>query len=181
MKKLLLKLLITFALLASAAGSRAAIINVAKEGTAYSSAALYANWSPSNINDGDNSNLAHADTFVPDGFAYTLDLGMDRAITSIRILPRQTECCGDRLTNFRVSLYEGTEFGELGTEIWGTNLFTDGTNPGSGPGTLVDVPVPNGPKTARWIEIRSLASPVPNYALQIAEVQVMAEAPENEV
>jgi hypothetical protein len=94
---------------------------------------------------------------------------MDR----IDIYPRQDPCCPERLANFRVSLH-AEDGGELGVQNWSADLFTDGTNAGSGEGTLVTVAKADGTGDphGRWFRILALDDPVPDYFLQLTEIEV---------
>lgn len=155
--------------------SATAIINVAPDGVAAANQDVYSGQSPNTLIDGSlgAGNVVHGAQTLTPGFAFTIDLQTNYSVSEIKVYPRQGACCPDRLTNFRVSLHADDGAGGMGAEVWGVDKYTDGTNPGSGPGTLVDIPLPEA-KTGRWIEIRSLADPVPAYALQMSEVQVMA-------
>ena len=154
-------------------------VNVAKDGTAYANGALYGGGLPRQLIDGAKSPQVHGDTALATGFAYTIDLGKSNVVSELKIYPRQDGCCPERLANFRVSLHSN-DGGAMGAEVWGTNLFTTTGNAGSGAGVLLTVPVPAG-QSGQWIEIRSLADPVPNYALQINEVEVYAPVDASEV
>jgi hypothetical protein len=156
--------------------------NVAPRGTAFANAELWppGNWNISKLIDRDRSSSFHLDAVPPAGSAYTVDLGTNYAISQLKLWPRQDGCCGDRFSNLRVSLHTALANGELGPEVWGTNLFTDGSNPGATAGTVVTVE-PLTVQTGRWVQIKSLASPVGAYALQMTELEVFADIPPGEV
>jgi len=160
--------------------SNAATINVAHNGKAYSNRPLYGNWDISMILDGDRNSVLHADTAPEPGFAYSVDLGKNYPVSEIKIYPRQDNCCPERLKQIRVSVNSDDGTGNIGAEVWGTDLFTDGSNAGSAPGTVVVVTLA-APQNGRWVQIKSLADPVPDYSLQMTEVEVYADAPAVEV
>lgn len=168
------------AMLALATSSRAEVVNVAGRGTASSTHTLWSGGDIARIVDGDAATFVHADTAPEAPLAYTVDLAKNYTVSEIRIVPRQDGCCADRLTRIRVSFHQDDGQGGVGAEVWGADVLTDGTNPGSTAGSLLTVPVTGSP-SGRHVQIRSLASPIPDYALQIAEVQVFAEVPASEV
>lgn len=158
----------------------AEIANVATRGTPSANAPM---WGPFNIrqlNNGALGDVFHGDTAIPTGFAYTLDLGKPYVVNHLQLWPRQDGCCPERFSNLRVSLHSDDGAGNIGAELWRTDLFTDGTNPGSTLGTVV-MTGPTNPVTARWVKIESLADPVPDYALQMTELGVYADVPETDV
>src|SRR4051812_28891015 len=152
-----------------------AIVNVAMDGIAAANQPVYSGQSPNFLIDGSKAggNVVHGQAALDPGFAFTIDLQKDFSVSDIKVYPRQDACCPDRLSNFRVSLHADDGAGGMGAEVWGIDQFTDGLNPGAGPGKVVDIPLPEA-KVGRWIEIRSLANPVPQYALQMSEVEVFA-------
>jgi hypothetical protein len=154
--------------------------NVATTGTPSANAPLYGNASIYKLVDGDKGTVFHGDVGLPDSFAYTLDLGTNYSITKINLSPRQDGCCAERLSNFRVAIHSASATGDMGPEVWGTNLFTNGTNPGSSAGSLVEI-IPATVQTGRWVEVRALSTPVPDYSLQMTEMQVFATVPAQEV
>src|SRR5262249_46647952 len=137
------------------------------------------NWSISMLIDGNKSSVFHLDTGPDVGANYTLDLGKDYAVQEIRIYPRQDGCCPDRLKQIHVSVNKDNA-GSVGTEVWGADLFTDGSNAGSTAGGVVKVALP-APATGRWVEVKSLMNPVPDYSLQMTEMEVYADVPAAEV
>src|SRR5206468_4852080 len=156
--------------------------NVAHNAKAYSNGPLWAgaNWDPSLILDGDRGAAVHSDTAPSPGLAYSIDLGKSYQVSEIRIYPRQDGCCPERLKQIRVSVNNDDGSGKIGAEVWGADFFTDGSNAGSGPGKVVVVMLP-GIQNGRWVQIKSLADPVPDYSLQMTEVEVYADAPAVEV
>lgn len=155
------------------------IVNVAGGGTAYADRTLYANWPINRLNDLDTATVLHADVDDLAGLNYTLDLGKNHSVSELRIFPRQDGCCPDRLRNFRVSLHNDNA-GSIGAEVWGQTLYADGSNPGSAAGTVVNIPLPS-PQTGRWVKIQALDDPLPDYALQLTELQVFADVPPSQV
>lgn len=177
-KKLLL-LLLTAASLAGSSAARADVVNVAGEGTPAADRALYGNASIFGMIDQNRNAVFHADTDDTPGLNYTLDLGKDYGVTSIKIYPRQDGCCPDRLRNFRISVHADGG-GIPGAEVWGETLYADGTNPGSGAGIVVTV-TPPATKTGRWVKLEALDNPPGDYALQITELEVYADVPPSQI
>jgi hypothetical protein len=140
-------------------------------------------WTPAIMVDGDINTFVHGDTGLSPGYAYYFDMGSEVTITNIEIYPRQDGCCPDRLTNFRVSIHKDNN-GQIGDQVWSADLYTDQTNPGSQPGTVVTLTPdldPTGTFKGQWIKIESLDDPIADYALQIAEVEAfgsIAQAPQ---
>lgn len=161
-------------------GVRAELINVAPYGTAYASGPLWSNDKPEYLIDGDRSRQIHEAGAPSAPFFYSVDLGKDITPQRITIYPRQQACCPDRLRNFRVSIHQDDN-GAPGTEVWGTDLLTGtGQNAGEGPGVKLDIPVPAG-QTGRWIKVLALEDPLPQYVLQMTELEVYADVPPSEV
>lgn len=149
--------------------------NYARGALAYSNRPLFAGWNIAWLVDGNRFNVVHGDTAIQPGFAYTVDLLEEVDLERIDIYPRQDTCCPERFTYLRVSVH-ADDNGQLGDEVWGVDLFTDLSNPGSGPGTLVSLTGDldsDGDFQGQWIRILSLEDPVQNYALQMAELEVI--------
>ncbi|MEW6158563.1 MAG: discoidin domain-containing protein [Verrucomicrobiota bacterium] len=161
--------------------SRADLANVAFNGTAYSNRPLWGpgNWNISMLNDGNKSGVFHGDATIEAGFAYSIDFGKSYPVKQIKVYPRQDGCCPERLRNFRVSVHNDDN-GQVGAEVWGTDLYTDGSNPGAAAGTVVTVDLPS-PQTGRWVQVKALSDPVPSYFLQMTELEVFADVPPEEV
>jgi hypothetical protein len=134
---------ITSALLGLTVAS-GAVVNVALDAPVFVNGPLYVNRFPALLVDGDRSGignlLIHGATGLPAGYAYWLNLGADYAISEIKIYPRQDGCCPERLSNFRVSVHENSFDDTIDFEVWGADLFTDGTNPGSTAGSVLSCP-----------------------------------------
>lgn len=131
-------------------------------------------WNISAIVDGNRTTVIHGDTTPPLGFKYEIDLGLDVDVERIDIYPRQDGCCPERLANFRVSLHADSG-GQPGAEQWHLDMFTgEGENAGSGAEMLVTIAKGEGTGTfsGRWFRIQALSDPVPDYFLQLTEIEV---------
>jgi hypothetical protein len=132
------------------------------------------NWNIAMLVDGDHGPVFHLDTAPKLGAAYWVDLGTEIAIDKIQIWPRQDGCCPERFTNLRVTVHKDAS-GALGDPVWQADIFTDGTNPGSGPGIVVALTKEKdaaGTFTGQWVRVQSLDNPVPDYGLQMTELEV---------
>lgn len=181
MKNLTFLVLGTLVTVLSSASLRADLVNVAGRGTASSTLPLWGTLNIAHVIDGSTATFVHADTAPASPLAYDIDLGKGYLIRDFRIHPRQDGCCADRLTRFRVSIHEDDGAGGVGPEVWGTDLYMDGTNPGSSAGSVVEVSVPAPGVTGRHVRLLSKADPIPDYALQVSEWEVLAEVPSSEV
>jgi hypothetical protein len=153
--------------------------NYAKGQPAFSNRPLWAQggWNISMIVDGNRNNVVHADTAPAAGLAYEVDLGTDVNIEHIDIYPRQDGCCPERLANFRLSVHQDAA-GAIGDSVWQADLLTaDGEDAGSGPGIVVSVTGDQGAGTFKghWVRILALADPVPDYFLQMTEIEVIGK------
>jgi len=175
------KLLTSALLLVLAVRVQGALVNVALDAPAYVNGALFGGDVPARLTDGLSDRQIHGDAAPPVGFAYWIDLGVPRAISEIRIWPRQDNCCGDRFRNVRVSVHNDDGLDNIGDEVWHADLYTDGTNPGSAPGTVVSVTggMGTGTFTGRWVKLTALGDPLPSYALQVNELEVIAPGTAN--
>lgn len=107
------------------------LANVALIGTANQSSTGYGG-DASRANDGNtnglfgNNSVTHTDdTVVPGSPVYwEVALTGDFGINEIALYNRQ-DCCGNRLANFRASVFDGP------TEIWGASYFVGSGNAGS--------------------------------------------------
>lgn len=170
----------TLALTLTSGPLNAEVVNVSSRGTVSSSHQPWGNQDITHLTDGSTATFVHADASLTGPLAYYLDLGAEYLIQGFRIFPRQDGCCADRLSQFRVSIHGDDGAGGVGNELWGQDLFTDGTHPGSTAGDVVEVSVPAG-VTGRHVQLLSLADPIPDYALQISEWEVLAEVASSEV
>src|SRR5262245_6605873 len=85
------------------------------------------------LTDGDRHATFHGKTDPAHGFYYQIDMGIDVQIDNINLWSRQDGCCPQRLSNYRVSVYAQGPAG-VGAEVWGADIHSDGSNPGSGSG-----------------------------------------------
>ena len=118
-------------------------------------------WDISLIVDGNRNQVIHGGEGNTDGFAYSINMGTEVKIEEIDIWPRQDGCCPDRLSNYRVSVHNDNN-GQLGDEVWGADLHTDGSNSGSGRGvkeTITGDQNPTGSFKGQWIRIMALDTP----------------------
>ena len=86
--------------------AQAAIVNVALDAPAFANAPIWGNDLVARLTDGRRTPQIHADVTPPTGLAYWVDLGVPRAITEIKIYPRQDNCCAERFSNVRVSVHD---------------------------------------------------------------------------
>jgi hypothetical protein len=134
----------------------------------------------SSLVNGNRSDVVHGEYEIAAGFAYEVNLGAKIYLESIELYPYQY-CCPERLTNFRLSIHDDID-GQIGPAVWSADFYTDGSNPGSGPGVVVKVAGnfnPAGAFAGQWIRIQSLEDPVPPYALQLAEIEVFGTPESN--
>jgi hypothetical protein len=149
--------------------------NYARGSTAFTSQPLWVpgNWDISMLVDGNKNGVFHGHTMITPGFAYTVNLGDPVTLEKINLYPRQDTCCSERLTNFRVSVHNDDN-GRIGEAVWTADLFTDGSNPDSGEGSVLEILAdlhPEGLFKGQWIKIESLEDPVQDYALQMTELE----------
>jgi len=139
-------------------------VNVAMGGTA-SQSSISSGGSPERAIDGRvtgqwSENSTTHTTSAADQW-WQVDLGSTVSdITSISLWNR-TDCCSDRLTNFRVSLLDASS-----NEVWGQNYYTGGGYPT--PTLNISLPTP---QDAQFVRVALLGSGV----VSLAEVQVFAE------
>ncbi len=144
-------------------------VNVAMGGTAsqstnYSGTAGLASWAiDGRVTDqwGENSTTHTQDQLTP---WWRLDLGSTVPDIKSITLWNRTDCCSDRLRNFRVSLLDASS-----NEVWGQNYYTGGGNPNP----KEDITLPS-LQSARYVLVALLDSGVAR-PLSLAEVQVFAE------
>lgn len=87
---------------------------------------------------------------------WRVDLGTSATLDSLSLWNR-TDCCGDRLSNFRVSVLDDSL-----AEVWGQDYFTAGGYPNP----IMDIALPGGTR-GRYVEVRLHGTNV----LSLAEVQ----------
>ncbi len=158
-----------------------AIVNVAKFGNVITDQPTWGGMNPNVLIDGEKNGarglILHGEANLFPGFFYQIDLTRSIPLTEILIYPRQDGCCPERFSNVRVSIHQDGGFGIAGTEVWGVDLFTDGDNAGSDPGTVVRIELPDGIQ-GHFVKISALGTEIPNYSLQLVEVEVMGEVGE---
>ncbi len=164
-------------------GSEEVPLNYAEGAPAETNGTLYAaGWqSMVALTDGNHGTMLHGDGAggvtgfaEEDGFYYQVDLGQTIDIANISVWPRQDGCCPDRLTNYRVSVHEDNG-GMIGQDVWSADYRTDFSYPDAGPvdpDLMVAEDDPAGVFSGQWVRITSLESPISDYALQIAEIEV---------
>jgi len=155
--------------------------NIARNKPATTNGTLWSGHNAITLTDGNRSSVLHGDgvggnTGVREapGFKYEVDLGSVYNFNRIEVWPRQDGCCPNRLTRYRVSVHLDDN-GALGTEVWSADIRTNGSFPPAGPtppdtlGASLD---PDGSFSGQWVRILSLENPVPEYALQVGELEV---------
>ena len=140
-------------------------VNVAMGGTAsqstnYSGTAGLASWAIDGRVTGQwgENSTTHTSGSMPDW--WQLDLGSTVSDIKSITLWNRTDCCSDRLTNFRVSLLDASS-----NEVWGQNYFPTGY-----PNPKLDITLPS-LQDAQYVKVAKLSTGV----LSLAEVQVFAE------
>lgn len=142
--------------------------NIAAGKPAISSGATWNGFPPSFVNDGNSTTISHPLTDAGTlGFYYQIDL--ESTFTLDRILVRNRDnCCPDRLSNYRVSVFESD-----GTTLaWSATVRSDGSNSGQGGVDTVRAINGTGIFIGRFIRIENLNAG--GYAPQIAEVEAYA-------
>jgi hypothetical protein len=88
---------------------------------------------------------------------WIVDLGSEASLDTITLWNR-TDCCGDRLSNFRVSILDASQ-----AEIWGQDYYTGGGNPSPS----LAIPLPGG-VDGQFVKVEKYDTGI----LSLAEVQV---------
>src|SRR5207249_9809074 len=113
-------------------------VNRALHAVATTSQALYAGRNPSGLVDGNRGTsdpeVLHGPETITSPFYYEINLGTTVKLSRIVIWARQDTCCPERLTNYRVPVHKDNN-GKIGDAVWKANMRTDGSNPGSDPGS----------------------------------------------
>ncbi|MDB6070468.1 MAG: hypothetical protein JWL81_1639 [Verrucomicrobiales bacterium] len=125
------------------------------------------------INDGSASTFTHPATIAnPANFKYTIDLGTTQGFNKFRFINR-TGCCPERLTNYRVSIFETDPEAAGAAAVWTTVVRANGTNSGDGG---VDEVVAGahaaGVFAGRYLRIQNLLN-LANHP-QVAEFEALA-------
>jgi hypothetical protein len=150
--------------------------NVAMNGFARASGTLWPGTAASNIVDGNPATFAHPEAAAGTlGFTFTVDLLYSYMFEKIEILNR-SNCCPERLSNYRVRLHGDDGSGQPGAAVWTTDVRTDGTDSGlSGVDLLTADLDPAGTFAGRFITIENLNDF--EYSPQIAEVRAFTFDP----
>lgn len=107
-------------------------INLALHKPATASGPLWPGFQISNIVDGSTATIVHpqADSGTL-GFTYEIDLGASYALTRINVKNRADGAVPERLTNYRIELYDEAN-GVPSALNWSATIRGDGSNSGSG-------------------------------------------------
>ena len=105
-----------------------------------------------------NNSVTHTDGA---GAFWQVDLGTTRTIEQL-VLWNRTDCCGDRLTDFRVSVLSAADL-----ELWGQDFYTAGGNVGLN--EIINPPVAT---AGNKVKVAFRPSNAGLY-LSLAEVQVL--------
>ena len=139
--------------------------NLALAGTAGGSSEgfglVHANGINGNMNGAD---ITHTDVGDPQP-TWWVDLAERSAITAI-VLWNRTNCCSDRLTNFRVSIFDGDD------EVFAVDLYTEGGFPPVSEAIAVDS------VEGTRVQVMRLGTPEDypdQFFLSLSEVQVFGE------
>jgi len=155
-------------------------VNRALKTLARSNRPLYGSSTASKLVDGDRGPggaVVHGVDNIEAPFYYDVNLGTTVKLSRVVIWARQDACCPERLTNVRVSVHKDNA-GKIGDMVWKATLHADGSNPGSDPGTKITWTAnldAAGTFQGQWIRVESLDNPIPNYALQMTEIEAYGE------
>lgn len=109
--------------------------------------------------------VTHTDNLP--GTWWEVDLGARQDVLEI-VLHNRADCCQERLSNFRVSLFDGA------SEVFGVDLHTAGSNVPPGGEHLLLPPATSGDR----VRVQRLGpSPAGSNVLSLAEVEVLGPAP----
>ena len=131
----------------------------------------------SNLTDGGRSGtgtISHPDTGATFGFYFQVDLGAEIGLNRI-VLYNRDDCCPERLTNYRVTLYADNA-GAPGVVRWQAGIRTDGTNSGAGGNDTILATASANPAhqfRGRFLRVENLSGAA--YNPQIAEIEAWAE------
>ena len=109
-----------------------------------------------------NGSVSHTDS-SPGPAWWEVELPHGSKIEAIHVWNR-TDCCSDRLTNFRVSILDG-----FGTPVYSADAFTEGGFPLQ----RVDFIPPSGTPPGKKVRVELLEPLGPEPFLQLAEVEVL--------
>ena len=142
------------------------------------SGATWPGLAPTLLTDGirTGTNISHPATGPTLGYYYQVDLGAEYTLQRV-ILYNRDNCCPERLTNYRVTLYADAA-NAPGAVLWQAGIRTDGTNSGLGGADTILKTASANPAhqfRGRFIRIENLSGAA--YNPQIAEVEAYAEPP----
>lgn len=141
------------------------------------SGALYPGLLASNLTDSirTGNSIAHPATGVATlGFYFQADLGAEYALNRV-ILYNRDNCCPERLTNYRVTIYADNA-GAAGAVRWQASIRTDGTNSGQGGNDTIYATASTNPTDqfrGRFIRVENLSGA--DFNPQIAELEAYPE------
>ncbi len=152
--------------------------NVAQGKNAVASGATWPGLPATNLTDGNHigtNTISHPATGVATlGFYYQVDLAADLALNRI-VLYNRSDCCPERLTNFRVTVYADNA-GVPGAVRWQASIRTDGTNSGQGGSDTIYAAASTNPAhqfRGRFVRVENLSGAA--YNPQIAEIEAYPE------
>lgn len=153
--------------------------NVARGRPVVGSGSSYPSLPLSNVTDGNliNNSITHpADGVATLGFYYQVDLGTEYALNRV-VLYNRTNCCADRLSNYRVTLHADNG-GVAGAVLWQADIRTDGSNSGLGGSDTIVPGLSSNPShvfRGRFVRVTNLSGNPSNP--QIAELEAFPEPP----
>ena len=154
--------------------------NIALGRPVTASGALWPGLPASNLTDGQllgTGTVAHpGDGVATLGFYFQTDLGAEYTLNRIALYNR-SDCCPERLTNFRVTLYADNA-GVPGAVLWQAGIRTDGSNSGQGGVDTILKTASTNPAyvfKGRFIRVENLSGAA--YNPQIAEIEAYPEPP----
>jgi hypothetical protein len=121
-----------------------------------------------------NGSVAHTDPNASGTVYWEVELGRDYEINEIA-LSNRTDCCGDRLSNFRISIFDGT------TEVFGRNYFAGTGNALNLFSVFEDTGGVLGFGDRVRVQLIGGVNNLGNSVLSLAEVQVFGQIPEPRV
>ena len=150
--------------------------NLAAGKAVTASGALYPGLPTSNLTDSIRSgtSVSHPATGATLGFFFQADLGADYPLSRV-VLYNRDNCCPERLSNYRVTLYADSA-GTPGAVRWQADIRTDGFNSGLGGNDTIYGNASTNPAhqfRGRFIRITNLSGAA--YNPQIAELEAYPE------
>ncbi len=147
-------------------------VNLALGKEVFASAATWGGQIPEHLTDGILNNQSHPlASSGTIGFYYEVDLGQEYSLDRV-ILINRTGCCPDRLSNYRVSIFEDNN-GQTGAVNWSADIRTDGSNSGDGGRDTLRANLdPDGTFKGRFIRVINRSNAA--YNPQLAELEAYA-------